>query len=116
MKVIKLIFKNALRHKLRTTLTIVGIAIAVIAYGLLRTVVTIWDSSVDAAGADRLITRQAVSFIFPLPVAYKSKIESIPGVKNVCGAVWFGGIYKDKSNFFARMAADDNFLNCILNS
>lgn len=109
MKVIKLIFKNALRHKLRTTLTIVGISIAVIAFGLLRTVVTIWDSSVDAAGADRLITRQAVSFIFPLPVAYKSKIESIPGVKNVCGAVWFGGTYKDKSNFFARMAADDNF-------
>ncbi len=109
MKILKLIFKNALRHKLRTTLTIVGISIAVIAYGLLRTVVTIWDSSVDAAGADRLITRQAVSFIFPLPVAYKSKIESIPGVKSVCGAVWFGGTYKDKSNFFARMAIDDNY-------
>lgn len=109
MKVIKLIFKNALRHKLRSSLTILGIAIAVIAYGLLRTVVTIWDSSVDAAGADRLITRQAVSFIFPLPVAYKSKIESIPGVKSVCGAVWFGGTYKDKSNFFARMAIDDNY-------
>ena len=109
MKVLKLIFKNALRHKLRTTLTIVGISIAVVAYGLLRTVVTIWDSSVDAAGADRLITRQAVSFIFPLPVAYKSKIESIPGVKNVCGAAWFGGTYKDKNNFFARMAIDDNF-------
>lgn len=109
MKVFKLIFKNALRHKLRTTLTIVGIAIAVIAYGLLRTVVTIWDSSVDAAGADRLITRQAVSFIFPLPVAYKTKIESVQGVKNVCGAAWFGGTYKDKNNFFARMAIDDNF-------
>lgn len=109
MKVFKLIFKNALRHKLRTTLTIVGIAIAVIAYGLLRTVVTIWDSSVDAAGADRLITRQAVSFIFPLPISYKPKIESVSGVKIVCGAVWFGGTYKDKNNFFARSAADDNF-------
>ncbi|PKL84123.1 MAG: ABC transporter ATP-binding protein [Ignavibacteriae bacterium HGW-Ignavibacteriae-3] len=109
MKVFKLIFKNALRHKLRTTLTIFGIAIAVIAFGLLRTVVTIWDSSVDAAGADRLITRQAVSFIFPLPVAYKTKIEAVPGVESVCGAVWFGGTYKDKSNFFARVAMDDNF-------
>jgi putative ABC transport system permease protein len=111
MKIFKLIFKNALRHKLRTSLTIFGIAIAVIAYGLLRTVVTIWDSSVDAAGADRLITRQAVSFIFPLPVAYKTKIETVPGVKEVCGAAWFGGTYKEKSNFFARVAIDDNYFD-----
>ncbi|MFA7228967.1 MAG: FtsX-like permease family protein [Melioribacteraceae bacterium] len=109
MKIFKLIFKNAMRHKLRTTLTIVGISIAVIAFGLLRTVVTIWDSAVDAAGADRLVTRQAVSFIFPLPLSYKAKIESVPGVKIVGGAVWFGGTYKDKNNFFARSAAEDNF-------
>jgi putative ABC transport system permease protein len=108
MKVLKLIFKNALRHKLRGTLTILGITIAVIAFGLLRTVVTIWDSSVDAAGADRLITRQNVSFIFPLPLAYKPKIEAVSGVKAVGGAVWFGGTFKDKSNFFARTAVEDN--------
>jgi putative ABC transport system permease protein len=108
MKVFKLIFKNALRHKLRSVLTILGISIAVIAFGLLKTVVTIWDSSVDAAGADRLITRQSVSYIFPLPISYKAKIEAIPGVKTVCSQVWFGGIYKDKSNFFARVAVDDN--------
>lgn len=106
MKVLKLIFKNALRHKLRTSLTIVGIIIAVIAFGLLRTVVTVWDSSVDAASANRLITRQAVSFIFPLPYAYKEKIKSIDGVKNLSFANWFGGVYKDKSNFFTRLAVD----------
>ena len=87
MKFLKLILKNPMRRKLRTALTIVGIAVAVIAFGLLRTVVTVWSSSVDAAGADRLITRQAVSFTFPLPLAYKSKIEAVPGVKTVCGAV-----------------------------
>ena len=106
MKVFKLIFKNALRHKLRTFLTILGITIAVIAFGLLRTVVTVWDSSVDAAAANRLITRQAVSFIFPLPYSYKEKIKNVPGVQNVSFANWFGGIYKDKSNFFARLAVD----------
>lgn len=106
MKVLKLIFKNALRHKLRTLLTIFGISIAVIAFGLLRTVVTIWDSSVDATMANRLITRQAISFIFPLPYAYKDKIEKVPGVNKVLYQTWFQGIYKDKSNFFARMAVD----------
>ena len=106
MKVLKLIFKNTLRHKLRTLLTILGITIAVVAFGLLRTVVTVWDSSVDAASANRLITRQAVSFIFPLPYSYKEKIRAVDGVKTVSFANWFGGIYKDKNNFFARLAVD----------
>ena len=106
MKVLKLIFKNALRHKLRTLLTILGITIAVVAFGLLRTVVTVWDSSVDAAAANRLITRQAVSFIFPLPYSYFEKIKNIEGVQNVSFANWFGGVYKDKNNFFARLAVD----------
>ena len=108
MKVFKLIFRNALRHKLRTSLTILGITIAIIAFGLLRTVVTIWDSAVDATMANRLVTRQSISFIFPLPYAYKEKIQSIQGVSKVCGAVWFQGVYKDKNNFFARLAVDDN--------
>ncbi len=111
MKVFKLIFKNALRHKLRSSLTIIGIAIAIIAFGLLRTVVTVWNSGVDAASANRLITRQAVSFIFPLPASYRAKIESVPGVKNISGANWFGGVYKDKNNFFARMAVDNNYFD-----
>ena len=67
MKVLKLIIKNSFRHKLRTFLTIVGISIAVIAFCILRTVVTAWYSGLEATAADRLITRQAVSFIFPLP-------------------------------------------------
>ncbi len=106
MKVFKLIFKNALRHKLRSFLTVLGIGIAVMAFGLLRTVVTTWNSSADATAADRLITRQAVSFIFPLPLAHKNKIERVPGVKKVTYANWFGGTYIDKSNFFARSAVD----------
>jgi putative ABC transport system permease protein len=106
MKVFKLIFKNAQRHKLRTFLTILGIAIAVIAFGLLRTVVTAWNVGVEATAANRLIVRQAVSFIFPLPYAYRDKIMQVPGIEKVTYANWFGGIYKDKNQFFARMSVD----------
>lgn len=106
MKVLKLIFKNALRHKLRSTLTVLGIAIAVIAFVLLRTVVTAWYAGVEASAADRLIVRQAVSFIFPLPYAYKDKIKSVPGVDIVSYANWFQGVYIDKNQFFARLAVD----------
>ncbi|MCI0707559.1 MAG: ABC transporter permease [Ignavibacteriae bacterium] len=106
MKIIKLLFKNSFRHKLRTTLTILGIAIAVTAFGFLRTVVTAWYAGVEASSPNRLITRNSVSFIFPLPYAYKERIERIPGVETVAYMNWFQGVYIDKSQFFARMAVD----------
>jgi putative ABC transport system permease protein len=106
MRILKLIVKNALRHKLRTFLTICGIAIAVMAFGLLRTVVTVWYAGVEASSVNRLITRHAVSFVFPLPLAYRDQIAKVPGVKTVSFANWFGGTYIDKSQFFARLAVD----------
>jgi len=106
MRILKLIIKNSLRHKLRTILTILGISIAVFAFGLLRTVVTAWNAGVEASAANRLITRQAVSFIFPLPLAYRDQIANIPGVDEVTYANWFQGVYIDKTQFFARLAVD----------
>ncbi len=106
MKFLKLILKNAFRHKVRATLTIIGIAVAVTAFGVLRTVVTAWYVGVDAAASNRLITRQAISFIFPLPYAYKEKIAAVPGIEAISFMNWFGGVYLDKKNFFARMAVD----------
>lgn len=106
MRIFKLIFKNALRHKLRTFLTILGMAIAVMAFGVLRTVVDMYYQGLEATAANRLITRQSVSYIFPLPYSYRDQIAKIPGVETVSFANWFGGTYIDKKNFFARMAAD----------
>ncbi len=107
MIILKLILKNALRHKLRTALTMLGIAVAVSAFGLLQTVVQMWYLGVEASAANRLIARHSVSFIFPLPLAYRDRIAKIPGVENVTYANWFGGVYIDKKQFFARMAIDN---------
>ncbi|MDI6765314.1 MAG: ABC transporter permease [Bacteroidota bacterium] len=106
MRILKLILKNLLRHKLRTLLTILGITIAVAAFGLLRTVVTAWYAGVEASSVNRLITRHSVSFIFPLPLAYRDRIIKLDGVERVTFANWFSGVYKDKKQFFARMAVD----------
>ncbi len=108
MKALKLIFKNTFRHKLRTSLTILGIGVAVMAFGLLRTVVTAFDSGVQASSADRLVTRDAVTFINPLPLSYLNQIKQVPGVKQVTYMNWFGGTYIDQSHFFARYAVDPN--------
>ena len=110
MKIFKLLLKNSLRHKLRTFLTILGIAIAVIAFNVLRTVVTAWSVGIEASSANRLITRQAISFIFTLPYAYRDKIAQVQGVEEVTFANWFQGVYIDKNQFFARLAVDPETL------
>lgn len=103
---LKLIFKNAFRHKLRTSLTILGVVIALLAFGLLRTVLTTWYEMVEAASASRLVTRNAISLVFQLPLSYKEKIRQIKGVKTVSYGSWFGGIYIDEKHFFGNFAAE----------
>jgi putative ABC transport system permease protein len=83
MYILKIISKNTLRHKLRTFLTILGITIAILAFGLLRTLISAWYSGVEASSASRLVTRNSISLVFPLPLSYKEKIRQIEGVKLV---------------------------------
>jgi putative ABC transport system permease protein len=106
MKLFKIAFNNTLRHKLRTGLTIIGIAVAVLAFCLLRTLIHAWYAGVEASAANRLITRSAISLIFPLPLSYLTKIRQIPGVTEVTYANWFGGVYIDEKNFFPQIAVD----------
>jgi putative ABC transport system permease protein len=106
MYLLKLIRKNALRHKLRTGLTILSITIAILAFGLLRTVITAWYTGVEASSSSRMVVRNSVSMIFPLPLSYKEKIRQIEGVKIVSYGSWFGGIYIDQKNFFANFAIE----------
>lgn len=106
MHILKILFKNAFRHKLRTGLTIISITIALLAFGLLRTVIDAWYAGVEASSAYRLVTRNAVSIIFPLPLSYKDRIRQVDGVSEVSWGNWFGGIYIDEKNFFANFAVD----------
>jgi len=109
VKLVKIVLKNLFRHRLRTILTMLGIATAVMAFGLIRTIVGAWNAGVAAAAANRMITRQSVSFIFPLPLPYRQQIARVPGVTAVSWANWFGGVYGDPNdfkNFWPRLAVD----------
>ena len=110
MYFLKLTFKNVFRAKLRTSLTIVGLVIAILAFGLLQTVVDAWFAGANASSAARMVTRNAISLVFPMPGYYRDRIKAIPGVKAVAHSQWFGGIYIEPKNFFPQFAVDsDNF-------
>lgn len=108
MRIFKLIFRNALRHKLRTALTILGIGVAVLLFGLVRTFIAAWYAGVEQSAPDRLITTSKINITFTLPLAQKQKIERIAGVEQVGHGTWFGGTYQDPKNFFAQFAFENS--------
>ena len=107
-----LVLRNAFRHKLRTTLTIVGIVVAITAFGLLRSIVEAWYAGADATSSTRLVTRNAISLVFPMPLTYAQKIRQVDGVAAVSWANWFGGVYITERNFFPQFGIDaDTYLD-----
>jgi putative ABC transport system permease protein len=112
MHLLTLILRNAFRHKLRTALTLVGLVVATLAFGLLSTVVDAWYAGAEGASTARLVTRNSISLVFSLPLTYTQKIRQIDGVRAVAAANWFGGIYKEPKNFFPQFAIDaQNYLD-----
>ncbi len=106
MFVFRLLLKNAFRHKLRTALTMVGLVVAICAFGLLRTILDAWYAGVEGSSSTRLVTRSNISLTFALPLHYAQRIRGVSGVKQVSWANWFGGIYVTERNFFPQFAVD----------
>jgi putative ABC transport system permease protein len=111
MTLARFVRKNAFRNKRRSILTLLSIGFSLL---LLTVMMTIWRafymSEGSAESAQRLIVRHRVSLAQFLPIAYRERIRSIPGVKNVVNETWFGGQYKDDKpeNFFAQFGTDPN--------
>ena len=106
MFIFRLLLKNAFRHRLRTLLTMVGLVVAVCAFGMLRTIVDAWYAGAEASSSTRLITRSATSLTVPLPLVYAERIRAVDGVTGVSWSNWFGGIYQSERNFFPQFAVD----------
>jgi putative ABC transport system permease protein len=102
-----LALRNLGRNKFRVILTALGVAIAIVAFLLLRTVIWAWASAADWAAKDRVVTRHKVTFVMELPKRYVEDVRNAPHVKMATWANWFGA--KDPKHdreFFATLAVD----------
>lgn len=106
MFIFKLLLKNAFRHKLRTMLTMLGLVVAICAFGLLRTIIDAWYAGVEGTSSTRLVTRNAISLTFPLPLNYAERLKTVEGVTGISWSNWFGGIYITERNFFPQFAIE----------
>jgi putative ABC transport system permease protein len=99
--------RNLLRNKVRTSLTILGVAVAIITFLMLRTVISAWTGAADFAAKDRVVSRHKVTFVMQLPKRYIDKIREQPDVREATWANWFGGRSPgNEREFFASLAVD----------
>ena len=106
MKYLPLVWRNMWRRKVRTTFTLLSIFIAFLLFGVLMTIRETFSLGVDLAGLDRLMVIHKISIIMPLPASYQAQLKSVPGVQTVTHNTWFGGVYKDPTNFFSTIALE----------
>jgi putative ABC transport system permease protein len=104
--------RNLARNKFRVVLTVLGVAVAIVAFLLLRTVIWAWAAGAQVAAKDRVVTRHKVTFVMSLPKRYVEEVRNAPHVKQVTWANWFGGKEPNhEKEFFGVFAADDTWFS-----
>jgi putative ABC transport system permease protein len=122
MKFLPYLLKHLRRNWFRTTLTVLAMAMCIFLFCTLQSVLAQISLLLDSASSKRLVTRNSVSLVFDVPLAYGARIQSIPGVERVAISNWFGGSLPAKkegkaaeegaqattdwSNFFPNLAVE----------
>src|SRR2546423_11412120 len=91
MKFAPFILKHLRRNWIRSGSTILGMAVCIVLFCTLRTVLRAMDDARELGNVTRLVTRHAVSLVYNLPLSYENQIKTVPGVKEVAISTWFGG-------------------------
>jgi putative ABC transport system permease protein len=107
---LSLMFKNSLRNRRRSALTMISIGMSLCLLGVLGALYRGLFLAPPTPGQElRLVVHHKVSITQPLPMSYEAKIRQVPGVREAMVWQWFGGTYKDardQKNFFARFAVE----------
>ena len=115
MKYLSLVWAQLFRSRTRTLLTLLSVVTAFLLFGMLDSVRVAFNSGGSVDGANRLVTTSRLSITQSLPVRLQEQIRSVPGVKDVTYAMWFGGIYQDPKNFFPSFSVAPNYFDVYTN-
>ena len=107
MNLATIAIKNVARNRLRTLLTSLGVAAALMMFIALRTMNWSWTAAEKQSASDRIGIRHKITFVMTLPLRYAEEIRSTPGVTGISYANWFGAKDpKNESDFFATIAVE----------
>ena len=107
MKYTALVFKNLVRSKRRTFLTVLSIAVSLFIFSALVSIPTVANEILgNTASSTRIATHNKAGLAYSIPVAYKQRIVSVPHVEVVVPESWFGGVYHEVYDQVPNLAAD----------
>lgn len=110
MGYVGLVFVNLGRNMRRTILTTLSVMVGVFLFCALGGVLDTLQEAIKVGSLSRLVTRNKISLIFPMPFSYRDRVAAVPGVKRVAIQNWFGGQDpKDPHNFYAQFGVDPTF-------
>jgi putative ABC transport system permease protein len=109
MKFARFVFKNLLRNRRRTSLTVLSIGVSLFIFSALISLPTVANRILaDTASSTRIATHNRAGLAYELPAAYQQRIATIPHVVAVSPESWFGGIYHEVNDQFGNEAVDPN--------
>jgi putative ABC transport system permease protein len=108
MKYLPLIWAGLWRKKTRTILTFLSVVVAFVLFGLISGISGGFDHMLAISRLDRLFADPR--FGTPVPLAYQTQIQAIPGVKIVAPRMGLALIYKDPKNRAYAIMTDARFL------
>jgi putative ABC transport system permease protein len=107
MKYFALVFKNLLRSKRRTFLTVLSIAVSLFIFSALVSLPTVANEILgDTASSTRIATHNKAGLTYNIPIAYKQRVAAVPHVEAVVAESWFGGVYHEVYDQFPNLAVD----------
>jgi putative ABC transport system permease protein len=110
MKFLHLIWRNALRNRMRTGLTMAGIGFLIFVLIFIMTSLTeimAWEG--EAASHQRVVVQHSLGLSLTMPIEierYLKGDEIARHAEHVLKLNWYGAYWQDPKNFFANFAID----------
>ena len=106
MRFFPLVWGSLWRKKTRTIFTLLSIAVAFLLFGLLQGINAWMSAFGTGSNANRLYVVSRVSQVQPLPSAYLSQIQAVPGIRRSTYIAGLTGFYQERSNPVVAFATD----------
>lgn len=107
MGVFSLILVNLFRNKRRTILTLLSVTVALFLFCALSGVIDTLNEAIHVGSETRMVVRNHMSLVFPIPLAMEQQLAAMPEVKSVAIQNWFGGQDPvNPHNFFPQFGVE----------
>ena len=104
MGVVQLMLKNARRSPARAAMTVVAVAISLVAFVLLRTLTGEWKDRVAQTPNDRVVSRHKIGWAQTLPWHYADVVRGMPGIKTAVAGRFTAAMYPQHERVFFDFA------------